>query len=812
MSSAPTEFQQQPSQKAEPQDVIVVGAGVIGVWISRLLAESGLEVCLVERRAGPGLNESLQSAAMVMSQIGPNEVHEPLIALLAEGVRAYNTRFGNSSNVFTQCGSFVFSNSEASHKKLADICEKQKSLNPETQLVRPTTNLQALPTSFAFQLGTYAPIDGFVHMRELCEKLLYDDLDKGRISVIFNESVIGFTENEDVVIVDLQDESITAKHLVLATGIDANELLDKLGRQISFSNNTRMLCIFESNNAHHIPILEDADSEWYVKPNGRGQVLVGIGVVEEYDPKNSNEVSREDYPEIENRVRNWVENHINELHLGRQIKAWKGHRSRTIDNLPIIDTCGQHRRIIVAAGMCGWGVSLGPSVARVVRDMIFDHLRPTEVAAFSFSRSPATLSVTEVESVSVEQSASIVTPAVASGTVLADIAREFGTPLYVYDTGGLEQHLRETRRSTADAGVELYYSVKANPNRSIVSKILTAGIMPETASIREIKLCIDEKHEPSSITYGGPGKRYRDIQEALELNVGTIDVESPQELRFLNELSTVLNVKPKCSLRVNVQRAANDVGERMAGGPSRFGIDTEVLPTLLASHELSHVRLAGIHAHVASQVLDEDELFRIHCSIVDAANELEQNTDLCLDFINLGGGLGVSSERQDGFELRRALLRTQEYVAGCQWRSPSIKLHIELGRYLVAAYGVYLCEIVDVKFSRGEVFVIVDAGIAGFTRPIMPWAEPHECHSLRPDGSIPYGNALSCSIVGRSCLPGDVLVKSTSLVDPRPGDYVVVHDAGAYGFSMSLLEWGSHTPVREIEYNKGEVRIIGGNS
>jgi diaminopimelate decarboxylase len=236
----------------------------------------------------------------------------------------------------------------------------------------------------------------------------------------------------------------------------------------------------------------------------------------------------------------------------------------------------------------------------------------------------------------------------------------------------------------------------------------------------------------------------------------------------------------------------------MGGRPSQFGIDESEMPAAIALAGELGIECAGLHFFLGSQLRSTEAVVaNIETARVSALG-LAKRTGMSLSFINLCGGFGIPHTLADPVldleTIADAAHATLDEIR--QTTGSPVTGMIEAGRYIFGDAGVYRCRVVETKRSRGTLFVIVDVGISGFSRPAVAWGEQHPVWKL----GDPYleGDGTQCVIVGPTCLPGDVIASGAWLQRPEEGDTLVVGNAGAYGYSMSLLRWASLPMVDEV--------------
>ncbi|MDX8388986.1 MAG: alanine racemase [Mariprofundaceae bacterium] len=374
---------------------------------------------------------------------------------------------------------------------------------------------------------------------------------------------------------------------------------------------------------------------------------------------------------------------------------------------------------------------------------------------------------------------------------------------YLYDTSPM----RQTIKHLADimpAGVAIYYAMKANPHPAFLDTALNAGAAGiEIASLGEAKRAVAAGFSSQNLIYTGPGKSPEELQWSVTHGVRTVHVESLLEAHRLNMICEKLGERQDILLRINANFDIHDAQTSFSGGSKKFGIDEEqlddALPQLL---QLQHLNFRGLHVYAASGVLNVDDLLK-NCQLVFAmAAKIEaEHTDICCDIIDFGGGFGV-----DYLEEGRTF-DAQAYADGLQSLIEQYQFNnriffLELGRYLTANSGWFCSEILDIKVSRGKKQVICAGGINHFRRPaalainhpvtIIPMhREPIFTGQMNVKNEQVYFGGPLCT--GADKLANDVFIDHASI-----GDIAVFGLAGAYGLTMSNIEFLSHARPDEI--------------
>jgi diaminopimelate decarboxylase len=383
------------------------------------------------------------------------------------------------------------------------------------------------------------------------------------------------------------------------------------------------------------------------------------------------------------------------------------------------------------------------------------------------------------------------------------ILRACPTPCYLYS--GAVVRAQYQRLHAAFPGYDLCYSLKANPHPGMVRLLRQLGAGAEVSSAGELNRALEAGFNPASIVFVGPGKTRAEIGQALRAGIYALVVESLAELELIESMARPSRVL----LRINTRENPAIAGERMVGGASKFGFDEETVVEQLRALRLKHVRVQGIQVYSASQVLDP-EFLSDHLELVTRrAVRLSRELGFGLRAIDFGGGFGVPYESgQRPLDLRpaaRTARRIRRELTAC-------RLLLESGRFLVAQSGVFITRVVRVKQSRGRTFAITDGGMNHFTRPVFMRTR-HEVRILNRKkgtslrGASPF-SGQRVTVAGPLCTPIDVLGEDVLLPPPKENDLIGVFDAGAYGYSMSLLHFLSFALPGEVFIDRGRIQSV----
>jgi diaminopimelate decarboxylase len=397
------------------------------------------------------------------------------------------------------------------------------------------------------------------------------------------------------------------------------------------------------------------------------------------------------------------------------------------------------------------------------------------------------------------------------GIPVSDLAREYGTPFYLYHGEMISERVSRVRESL---GTEVSYSVKANPSLGVCQLIASereAGA--EVASSGELAVALAAGFEPEDIVFAGPGKTDDELRRAVMEGIFAVNVESLGEIDRLARTARELGKSIGVGLRINPAAQLMGSGMRMGGTVGQFGMDQAELGEAVRK-TLSHseLELRGVHVYTATQVFEVEPLLE-HCrNILEISLEAADFAGHPLGMIDFGGGFGVPYfEKMTEFDLDgfaagfRELLssyRSDPRLQGCRFL-------FELGRYLVADAGVYVTEVVDVKETRGKTFVVTDGGMnhhltaTGNMGQVFRKAYPL-LNLTRMDGVPEEGVAVA----GPCCTPLDTFGNNIPLTAPEAGDLIGVFYSGAYGYSASNLGFLSHPAPAEVLLWRGGAHLL----
>ena len=385
------------------------------------------------------------------------------------------------------------------------------------------------------------------------------------------------------------------------------------------------------------------------------------------------------------------------------------------------------------------------------------------------------------------------------GLSLQRLAQRVGsTPFYAYERAHITRRVAELR-AVLPAGVHLHYAMKANPMPAVVQWLagLVDGI--DVASGGELATALDTPMPAARISFAGPGKTAGELARAVAAGV-LINVESRAQLEKAALASERSGVAARVAVRVNPDFALRRAGMRMGGGAQPFGVDAAQVPALLARIGELGLDFHGFHLFAGAQNLSATALAEAQARSVQLALQLADSAPGPLRTLNIGGGFGVPYFPGDqALDLGPVAEGLQLQLDTLALAAPGARLNLELGRYLVAEAGIYVCKVLERKVSHGQVFLVTDGGLHHHLA-----ASGNFGQLIRKNYPVAVGNRLQggpremASVVGPLCTPLDLLADQMEMARADEGDLVVVFQSGAYGLTASPTAFLGHPLPAEV--------------
>ena len=383
---------------------------------------------------------------------------------------------------------------------------------------------------------------------------------------------------------------------------------------------------------------------------------------------------------------------------------------------------------------------------------------------------------------------------------VAQLAREHGTPLFVYSKASMLGALASYRRGLQGRRAKICYAMKANSSLGVLQVFAEAGCGFDIVSGGELSRALAVGASPQDIIFSGVGKTRAEMTQALEAGIGCFNVESESELEVLDEVAGREGRTAPVSIRVNPNvdpKTHPYISTGLKG--SKFGIAHErTVAAYKRAAALPHLRVVGIDCHIGSQITDSGPYLDAVDRMLDLVTAIEAE-GIALKHIDFGGGLGIDY-RGDTPPAAEALW-TQLL---CKLDSRGFgdrEILLEPGRSLVGNAGVCVTEVLYLKPGEQKNFCIVDAAMNDLPRPAM-YEAWHGVEPVRPR----KGEPVVYDVVGPVCESGDWLARERQLA-VEPGDLLAVLSAGAYCMSMAS-NYNTRGRPAEILVDGAQVHVI----
>jgi len=380
------------------------------------------------------------------------------------------------------------------------------------------------------------------------------------------------------------------------------------------------------------------------------------------------------------------------------------------------------------------------------------------------------------------------------GVSLLDIAKQYGTPCFVYSADMIAHQYNLIEQQLTVPNL-ICYAVKANSSLAVLNILAKWGSGFDIVSGGELARVLKAGAVPNRIMYSGVGKTSDEIRVALQTGIGCLNVESAQELDRISDIAASLNMVAPVALRINPDIGANTHPYIATGlKEHKFGIAHELAPALLKhANELPNIEIFGLACHIGSQL---NEIAPYEAALDKLLQLIKQCPDHPYQFLNLGGGLGVTYQHEAPIDL----------TAFCQmlnqrFEKLDLKLILEPGRMICANAGILLTSVEYLKSQEGKHFAIVDAGMNDLIRPALYEA----WHGIEPVLQR-EGKSQLYDVVGPVCETADFMGHARPLTI-EAGDVLAIKDAGAYGFSMSS-NYNSRPKACEVMVTQGTSKLV----
>jgi diaminopimelate decarboxylase len=365
------------------------------------------------------------------------------------------------------------------------------------------------------------------------------------------------------------------------------------------------------------------------------------------------------------------------------------------------------------------------------------------------------------------------------GVPLDEIARDVGTPAFIYSASHVRGRYMALHSAMEDVPHRVHYSLKANACGGILRVLREAGSGADVVSGGELFRALRAGFTPEDIIFGGVGKTEDELREGISAGVKLLNVESLAELELANDIAAALGRTANIGFRVNPEVAVESAHKYTKTGEKghKFGIPyDEVEHAASLAQGLRNIRLRGIGMHVGSQLRSLDAHRAGAERLLSLVESVQRIAGKSLVSLDLGGGLPVRYDDES-----EADVSGFASIARDAAKRSNLEILLEPGRFMVANAGVLLTRVLYRKRTGGTDYVVVDAGMTELLRP-SHYDAFHRIEGVTRDDS---SSQIVADVVGPVCESGDFFARARSVPDVGPGEYLAIHSVGAYGFVMA---------------------------
>ena len=388
------------------------------------------------------------------------------------------------------------------------------------------------------------------------------------------------------------------------------------------------------------------------------------------------------------------------------------------------------------------------------------------------------------------------------------MARQFGTPLYLYSAGHISERLRLFQNAFSSVPHLVCYAVKANSNLAILELLAKRGSGFDVVSGGELeRVLAADRTAGERVVFSGIGKTAPEMDLALRAGILLFNVESEGELDLLGERAAKLRKRARMALRVNPDVFAETHPYISTGmREHKFGIDIRRARKVYRKAG-KYLEPSGVSVHIGSQIRSAEPFGAAAERVGKLIGELRKDGH-AIRYMDAGGGLGVEYHADRPFDAEEKVRQYAEALIPVAESVGGLKLLLEPGRFLVAQAGALVARVLYVKKNGRKTFVVVDAAMNDLIRPALYQAHHEIVPVVQSGGARNRGRRkMVADVVGPVCETGDFFARDRKLARVEPGDLVAILDAGAYGMSLAS-NYNSRPRAAEVLVEGRRARLI----
>ena len=380
---------------------------------------------------------------------------------------------------------------------------------------------------------------------------------------------------------------------------------------------------------------------------------------------------------------------------------------------------------------------------------------------------------------------------------IQNIAKRFGTPAYCYSYNQLKQNIKNFKKNFKSFSPLICFSVKSNTNISLIREIKKFGLGADVVSVGELMMAIKAGISPKKIVFSGVGKTSNEIKYAIDKKILLINAESKSEIKEIEKIAKLKKKKVQVGIRINPNTDAKTLSKISTGkNENKFGVNLKTFIELVNYCKNSqNLELKCLSVHIGSQILD----YKPYDKMLRVINDIIKKTNFKFEFIDLGGGMGISYNNDD------KKLNYNKYNTSIKkfLKTHKSKIIFEPGRSIIGNTGTLISKIIYIKENRKKNFIILDAAMNDLMRPALYGAK----HRILPSLKINKTSKKPFEFVGPICESTDKFITYKNFQELKEKDLVSICDVGAYGMSLSS-NYNLRTKPIELLIRGSKIKII----
>jgi len=381
--------------------------------------------------------------------------------------------------------------------------------------------------------------------------------------------------------------------------------------------------------------------------------------------------------------------------------------------------------------------------------------------------------------------------------VVQNIANKFNTPAYCYSYSQLRENIKNFKKNFRSISPLICFAVKSNTNINLIKEIKKFGLGADVVSMGELIVALKAGINPKKIVFSGVGKTSKEIDYAINKKILLINVESKSELKEIERIAKLKKIRVRVGIRLNPNTDAKTLNQISTGKKeNKFGVNDKDFYELVEYCKNSkNIILKCLSAHIGSQIIDH----RPYEKMLKVINQVIKKTNYNFDFIDLGGGMGISY----GNDNKKLNYKKYEKAIKRFLKGKKSKIIFEPGRSIVGNSAILISKIIYIKKNYSKNFIIIDAAMNDLMRPALYGS----IHRILPAIKKSKKSKKTYEVVGPICESTDKFATLKNFQELNEKDLIVICDVGAYGMSLSSNYNLRPKPI-EILIKGSKIKVI----